>query len=376
MPAVQHVLVIGAGPVGLTVAALLADGGVAVDVVEKREAITAVGAGLLLQNNALRVIKKAGLFSRVTEAGHVLNTFTIRRADAEGSVVMREPFPRASTDAAVPGAVAISRPRFARFLQERVGEAGVKLRLGCTFRSLHQRGDSVRVELTDGSHGDYDLVIGADGVGSAVRDAAGITGERITINAIIWRFLGPPVDGVDDLDQIHGSRVGGLLPIGKDVLYGFVGDSATALPNWASQSADAAVDRVMGIMDEFHGPWDEVRRTFDRGSLRPMLQDAYLADAPWNRGRIVVIGDAAHNSPPTFAQGAAQGLEDALVLAELLTGRSCVDEHLWAEFHARRVGRARTVLQASVARAKAPAGRGPEGFMDDEAVAHIIATAT
>jgi 2-polyprenyl-6-methoxyphenol hydroxylase-like FAD-dependent oxidoreductase len=376
MPAVQHVLVIGAGTVGLTVAAMLADRGVAVDVVEKRDVITTAGAGLLLQNNALRVIKKAGALSQVTEAGHVLNTFTIRRADAEGSVVMRQPFPRLSTDAAVPGAVAIFRPRFAQILHERAVAAGAKLRFGCTFRSLRQRGNSVRAELTDGFHGDYDLVIGADGVGSALRDAAGITGERITLNLIIWRFLAPPVDGVDDLDHMQGSRVGGLLPIGNDVIYGFVGDTATSMPHWATLSAGDAVERVMKITDEFHGPWDEVRRTFDHRSLRPLLQDAYLVDSPWNRGRIVVIGDAAHNSPPTFAQGAAQGLEDALVLAELLTSKSRVDEHLWAEFHARRVDRARTVLRASVARAKTRAAQEPEGFMSDEAVARIVATAT
>ncbi len=68
---------------------------------------------------------------------------------------------------------------------------------------------------------------------------------------------------------------------------------------------------------------------------------------PWNRGRAVLIGDAAHSCPPTLAQGAAQALEDAAVLAELLLSADAVDGDLWHAFHARRVERARTVVDAS-----------------------------
>ena len=63
---------------------------------------------------------------------------------------------------------------------------------------------------------------------------------------------------------------------------------------------------------------------------------------------MVVIGDAAHSCPPTIAQGAAQALEDALVLTELLVDRDAVDQDLWDEFHARRLPRAQRVVEASV----------------------------
>jgi hypothetical protein len=58
--------------------------------------------------------------------------------------------------------------------------------------------------------------------------------------------------------------------------------------------------------------------------------------------------DAAHACPPTLAQGAAQALEDAAVLTELLLGRPAVDDALWAAFTARRSERARTVVEASL----------------------------
>ena len=70
--------------------------------------------------------------------------------------------------------------------------------------------------------------------------------------------------------------------------------------------------------------------------------------APWGRGRVVLIGDAAHACPPTLAQGGAQALEDAAVLTELLLDRPAVDDALWAAFTARRFDRARTVVEASL----------------------------
>ena len=79
--------------------------------------------------------------------------------------------------------------------------------------------------------------------------------------------------------------------------------------------------------------------TLDRpgpGQLH-LVRDPCAADAPWNRGRVVLIGDAAHACPPTLAQGGAQALEDAAVLAELLLDRDALDERPVGRFHARRV---------------------------------------
>ncbi|WP_405181059.1 FAD-dependent monooxygenase [Nocardia sp. NBC_01377] len=72
-----------------------------------------------------------------------------------------------------------------------------------------------------------------------------------------------------------------------------------------------------------------------------------MIDGPWNRGRVVLIGDAAHVCPPTLAQGGAQALEDAAVLSELLTTEP-VDEQLWQRFTERRLPRAKAVVEASV----------------------------
>ena len=86
----------------------------------------------------------------------------------------------------------------------------------------------------------------------------------------------------------------------------------------------------------------------DPGGLNYTWFELHLLDRPWNRGRVVLIGDAAHTCPPTIAQGAALSLEDALVLAELLTTSERVDDGLWNTFMDRRHDRVKTVIDASM----------------------------
>lgn len=74
----------------------------------------------------------------------------------------------------------------------------------------------------------------------------------------------------------------------------------------------------------------------------------HVLPAPWHRGRVVLIGDAAHTCPPTIAQGAAQAFEDAAVLADVLVRRDTLDADLWAEFTDRRFVRAEAVVDASM----------------------------
>jgi 2-polyprenyl-6-methoxyphenol hydroxylase-like FAD-dependent oxidoreductase len=76
--------------------------------------------------------------------------------------------------------------------------------------------------------------------------------------------------------------------------------------------------------------------------------ETHLLDAPWNRGRVVLIGDAVHTCPPTIAQGAALALEDATVLAELLLAADHLDQPLFDSFTQRRYERVKTVVDSSV----------------------------
>jgi 2-polyprenyl-6-methoxyphenol hydroxylase-like FAD-dependent oxidoreductase len=99
----------------------------------------------------------------------------------------------------------------------------------------------------------------------------------------------------------------------------------------------------------YGGPWNSIRADLEAGAHANYTWfTKHIVEAPWNRNRVVIIGDAAHSCPPTIAQGAAQALEDAFVLTELLVAQDAVDQQLWEEFHARRLPRATAVVEASV----------------------------
>jgi 2-polyprenyl-6-methoxyphenol hydroxylase-like FAD-dependent oxidoreductase len=103
------------------------------------------------------------------------------------------------------------------------------------------------------------------------------------------------------------------------------------------------------LSQAYHGPWDDIRATLtDPSRINYTVFESHLLDPPWNRGRVVLIGDAVHTCPPTIAQGAAQAFEDAAVLAELLLAAETLDDELWRHFIDRRYDRAKTVVNGSL----------------------------
>ncbi len=163
----------------------------------------------------------------------------------------------------------------------------------------------------------------------------------------IWRAFGPRPAGVTRTDLYYGgpSFIAGDCPTGEDSLYAYIVEPAQ---DRSGLSPDEQLATMKQLSQAYHGPWDEIRETLtDPSRVNYTWFETHVLDAPWNRGRVVLIGDAAHTCPPTIAQGGAMALEDAVVLAELLTERTVLDQDLWDAFHARRYERAKTVVDAS-----------------------------
>lgn len=103
------------------------------------------------------------------------------------------------------------------------------------------------------------------------------------------------------------------------------------------------------LTSAYGGFWPEITATItDPGQVNYTWFDRMLVEGSWHRGRIVLIGDAAHCCPPTLAQGAALSLEDAWVLAEMLTEAGAWDDALLQAYYERRISRVRPVVEASV----------------------------
>jgi 2-polyprenyl-6-methoxyphenol hydroxylase-like FAD-dependent oxidoreductase len=149
-------------------------------------------------------------------------------------------------------------------------------------------------------------------------------------------------------DLIYGGPcyIAGYCPTGEDTLYAYLVEDAQ---DRSALTPDESLAVMRGLAEAYHGPWDEIRASMtDPSRVNYTWFETHVLEGAWNRGRVVVIGDAAHTCPPTLAQGAAQALEDATVLAELLLARDDVSDELWSEFTDRRQARASEVVAASV----------------------------
>jgi 2-polyprenyl-6-methoxyphenol hydroxylase-like FAD-dependent oxidoreductase len=346
MAAVRNVLVIGAGLAGPAIATHLAEAGVAVDLIEIKPTAAALGSGITLQGNALRELRRLGVVDHVCEQGFSFNSVGLRAPDAAGTLLVELPDARTGgTD--LPATVGISRPVLAGILINRARQAGATIRLGVSHTDLHLDAAGVDVTFSDGTARRYDLVVAADGIRSPTRRMLGISLEPRPTGMGIWRAFGPRPASVTRTDLIYGgpSYIAGFCPTGTDTLYAYIVEAAG---DRSALTAEQQLATMLDLAAAYHGPWDEIRAGLtDPALVNYTWFETHVLPAPWNRGRVVLIGDAAHSCPPTLAQGGAQALEDAAVLAELLIERPVVDDALWAAFTGRRFERAATVVEAS-----------------------------
>jgi 2-polyprenyl-6-methoxyphenol hydroxylase-like FAD-dependent oxidoreductase len=346
MPAVRTVLVIGAGLAGTAAATHLAQGGVSVDLVEAKPDVSAIGSGITLQGNALRELKRLGVWDQVEQHGYGFDSLGLRAPDPAGTLLVEMPDVR-SGGPDLPATMGMPRPELAQILLDRATEVGVKVRFGVRCTALRQDEKGVDVTFADGSSGRYDLVIGADGIRSWTRGELGINLETKPTGMGIWRAFGPRPASVTRTDLYYGgpAYIAGYCPTGDNSLYAYVVEDAQ---DRSQLSPEEQLATLKQLSEAYHGPWDDIRETLDDPSrVNYTWFETHVLPAPWNRGRVVLIGDAAHSCPPTLAQGGAQALEDAAVLAELLLTSDALDDHLWDAFHTRRVPRAQAVVDAS-----------------------------
>jgi len=347
MPAVRNVLVVGGGAAGTATAILLAQGGVSVDLIDIKPDAGALGSGITLQGNALRVLRRLGVADEVLAHGYAFDTLGLRAPDPDGSIIaVLDDVRTGGSD--LPATVGMYRPELARILLDRAAAAGAKLRFGTTYTALEQDADGVDVTFADASTGRYDLVVGADGIRSRTRAMLGITLETRGTGMGIWRAFTARPAGVTRTDLYYGGPcyIAGYCPTGDDSLYAYLVEDAQDRSALSPQECLA----VMRMLSQaYHGPWDDIRETLtDASSVNYTWFESHVLPAPWHRGRVVLIGDAAHACPPTLAQGAAQAFEDAAVLADLLLAAGSLTDEMWQTFSDRRFKRAATIVDASL----------------------------
>ncbi|MFI6251873.1 FAD-dependent oxidoreductase [Streptomyces sp. NPDC051016] len=343
------VLVVGGGTSGNALTVLLRRAGIAVDLVEASpDWKAAAGSGITLQGNALRVLREVGVLEDIEKDGYAANGVAVLAP--EGTVIHAHEELRTGGDQ-LPAHIGMRRPKLQQHLIDRVRASGADVRLGTTATAFEQDGQGVDVTFSDGTSRRYDLVVGADGLHSATRRMIGVTDEPEPVGMGIWRAPAPRPAGVSRTEMIYGGRcfIAGYCPTGEDTVYTYLVEPAR---DRATIDPASYADEMRALSEGYGGAWTELREAFtDPSVVNYTWFDRHLVEGPWHRGRVVLVGDAAHACPPTFAQGAAMSLEDVLVLAELLTGLDGWDaeslDRALTGYHARRLPRVRLVVDAS-----------------------------
>ncbi|MBB2976156.1 2-polyprenyl-6-methoxyphenol hydroxylase-like FAD-dependent oxidoreductase [Microbacterium endophyticum] len=347
MSAVNKVAVVGSGVAGLAASIQLAKAGVSVDLYEATAELYALGSGISLQGNALRVFDALGAWDDILAAGYAFEGLTLRAPGPDAPIVAELPDVKTGGPD-YPAAMGMPRADLARILADHAVRAGVVMHFSSKVTGLEESEASVELFVNDASAGSYDLVIGADGVNSRVRELIGIDTKPEPTGMGIWRtFVSRPPE-VERSELYYGGPVyiAGYTPTGEDSIYAFLVEKAQ---DRVGVTPEEATRIMLEESRAYGGPWNAIRADLENGARANYTWfTKHIVTAPWNRGRTVIIGDAAHSCPPTIAQGAAQGLEDAYVLTELLVNRDTIDQTLWDEFHERRIPRAQAVVEASV----------------------------
>jgi len=341
----KKILIVGGGFSGMSAAIQSRKAGADVDLIEIDSGWRSYGAGISLGGAALRAFGTLGIidaFMRRGAAHDGADVFT-----SAGHPIISLPTPRlAGPD--IPGGGAIMRPVLAGILADATRASGTKVRLGTTFSTLTNSNNGVVVKFNDGSQAAYDLVIGADGLNSAVRGAefSNAPEPRYT-GQCVWRAVLPRFPEIDRTKMWMGHKVkAGVNPVSREQMYLFVTEDR---PNNDRIDPARFVDMLKAMLAQFSAPTVKaIRDTLNESShvvYRPL--ESMLLPRPWFRGRVVLIGDAVHATTPHLAAGACIGLEDAIVLVEELDRADSLDEGLEA-FQLRRWERCRMVVENSV----------------------------
>jgi salicylate hydroxylase len=318
----KSVLVAGAGIGGLCAAVALARRGISVEVLEQTSVLAEVGAGVQMSPNAVKVLANLGLDKRVEAVAFEPDGGEMRHYKS-GKTISYTPFKNACERRYGAKYYHVHRADLHKVLYDAALELGVSVRLDTKIASYDQSGGTVRAVSTDGRSFQGDVLVGADGIHSAVRaqmlgpDEAEFTGQ------IAWRAV-IPVENLPP-NLIRPNATVWIGPGRHVVTYYVRGGTLVNLAafqdkdHWPSESWRAKGD-INEFRNAFKGWHTEV------GTLVEAASDCFVwalyAREPlstWSEGHVTLLGDACHPMLPYMSQGAAMAIEDSYVLADRLS---------------------------------------------------------
>jgi 2-polyprenyl-6-methoxyphenol hydroxylase-like FAD-dependent oxidoreductase len=310
----RRVLIAGGGIGGLAAALALQRRGFETVVFERAQELRDGGAGLHIWSNGVLALHYLGLAEQVLQVAPVQQVahFSTWRGETLGAWPVGDFVERYGAPT-----IAVERSVLHGVLRDAL--QGPVLRTGAHVVGVEQDQDSVTVRFKDGSTETGDLLIGADGIHGAVRDALFGPPRNRYSGYIAWRGRAR----MEEHPQIPPGTFNAMFGPGTRFTYY---DVAPGMVHWMSVANGPAGGRdrpgVRDLLLDRHRGWaspvaDILRATAEEGIIRGDVLGR-KPERAWGRGRVTLLGDAAHPITFNIGQGACQALEDALVLAEYL----------------------------------------------------------
>lgn len=333
----MKVLIAGAGIAGLATAVALRRAGHQVQVLERRRELTEIGAALAIWPNGTRALEALGVEAACLNVErHSFRTW-------QGRELMELPMD-ALVERYGSGMTLVHRADLQSALRAALDRESVHL--GCEVTGFTEEEGGVQVTMRDGRAAQGDVLIGADGLRSAVRRRLLGDGEPTYLGCTAWRGVVAP--GVPTMESRHGLSWGGrgaeflAFPLADGRVYwaGVCNAPEGGRPGLGGHRQD--------LIERF-GSWQQpIPKLLEATPEEAILRNDVYDRPPsrrWSSGRVTLVGDAAHPMTPEQAQGACQGLEDAVALGDCL-GESDSAKAL-AEYDRRRLAQANRVVARS-----------------------------
>lgn len=342
-----HILVVGAGIGGLSTAIALRGVGYDVHVVELKPDMhsSVFGVGIIQPANALRALDAIGLLDDCLAAGQSSPVWGTM-CDVQGNALVEMAGAKIENYPAMNG---IGRPKLHQILTRRALADGIRIEYSKSIEKLLPGDDYVEAVFTDGQQDNYELVVGADGVRSEVRPYVLPEGVEPRYNGqSAWRVNLPRIPEIDRIILQRGpSGVAGFVPIAPDLAYFWLN---YACPQGYRPPADQLHIVLRDLLKDYGGltAWVRDNHLNDPAQIVLRPEEYLIAPAPWHKGRIVLIGDAVHTVTPHLGQGAAQAIEDGVVLAEELEANGADVEKAFEAYVGRRFDRCKLVVESCV----------------------------
>ena len=347
----MRIAIIGGGVGGLTAAIALLRHGHEVEVLEQAPAISAVGASLQLGPNAVRLLDELGLLPALRGIGVRPDAVDFLRWD-DGSLLLHQALGEDAEAHFGAPQLDFYRPDLHRVLADALPD-GV-LRLGVRVDGVEQDETGVTVVTENGERIRADAAVAADGIRSRIREQLVGEDNPTFSNTVVYRGVVPRAE----IAHLHPDRLNlyWLGPYRHGVAYWIAGGNLLAVncavqdAEWSRESwtLEAPPEEAAQAFEGWHPPLlERIMR------VTTALRGAVFVRQPiehWSFGRVTLLGDAAHAMEPFQAQGAAQAVEDAYVLAECLAADTDV-QAAFARYEQIRMSRAEELQESSAAAA-------------------------